>query len=69
MTVRAKFIVQSVGDGKLRMTPVTGNSAENTKWFTATPSGSIEMQVMNAEAMKQFEVGKAYYVDFAPASS
>lgn len=37
---------------------------EDERFQKATPSGSIEMQVDNPEALKQLEIGKSYYVDF-----
>lgn len=40
---------------------------ENQRFSKATPSGSIEMLVDNPEALKQFEIGKSYYLDFTPA--
>ncbi len=48
--------------------PVTGGSEENKKFFSASPSGKLEIGVMNPEAAKQLEVGKEYYVDFTPAN-
>jgi len=40
-----------------------------TPWgtITATPWGTIRMGIDNPAALEQFEVGKAYYVDFHPA--
>jgi hypothetical protein len=40
---------------------------ENTKFWQATPSGRIEMSIVNATAAECFEVGKEYFVDFTPA--
>lgn len=37
---------------------------ENRKFWEATPSGQIELQVINPEAWQAFELGKEYYVDF-----
>lgn len=77
MQVRAKFVVQSIEDtgnnpenGKtIRLHPVTNSnqSAENAEFFKYTPSGEIFMLMVNPVAAEQFEVGKAYYVDFTPA--
>lgn len=72
MGVRAKFQVTSaneVGEGlkSITMAPVFGGSEENNRFFNATPSGSIQLGVINAEAAAQFEQGKEYYVDFTPA--
>lgn len=38
--------------------------SENTYYHEATPSGRIEMTVNNQAALKQFELGRYYYVDF-----
>jgi hypothetical protein len=46
---------------------VQGNNEENKKFFSATPSGKLEIGVMNPEAAKKFEVGISYYLDFTPA--
>lgn len=70
--VRAKFVCESVaktryGHHTVRLTPVTGDSEENKKFWKWTPTGSIEFGTINDEAVKQFEPGKEYYVDFTPA--
>ncbi|WP_292163115.1 hypothetical protein [Mesorhizobium sp.] len=54
----------------IKMSPVYGNgdpNHENTKFWKASPSGSFEMNVVNAAAADMFEVGKTYYLDFTPA--
>lgn len=48
----------------IKMTPVAGVDGENAKFFAATPSGSIELGVVNADAAKGFDIGSAFYVDF-----
>lgn len=40
---------------------------ENQRFNKATPSGSLQMSVDNEEALKQFQLGKSYYLDFTPA--
>lgn len=67
MSVRAKVRVDSVEDGRVRMSPVVGGSPENDRFFDATPWGSIELGVVNQDALGQFEAGREYYVDFSPA--
>jgi hypothetical protein len=94
MTVRAKFIVNSItssmGSRKsgekdpktgyetyvaaemwtIKMNPVYGNSDpnhENTKFWDASPGGSFELNCVNAEAVRQFDIGKEYYFDISPA--
>lgn len=73
MSVRAKFKVVDKHDGEngsqIRMEAVTSGSAENDSFFKWTPSGQLSMGTINAEAAKQFEVGKEYYLDFTPASA
>jgi hypothetical protein len=96
MTVRAKFVVNSIErnahsvyphvdeNGKIdykkpvatelhsiKMAPVYGNgdlSHENTKFWNASPSGSLMLGTVNLDAAKQFELGKEYYIDFTPAA-
>lgn len=52
----------------VRMSPVYGGvKGENQKFWSATPSGKLEMQVMNQPAAEMFEPGKSYYLDFTPA--
>jgi hypothetical protein len=70
--VRAKFIVESVtntryGNGVVKLSPVASGSEENEKFWQYTPSGLIELQTTNLDALNQFEVGKEYYIDFTKA--
>lgn len=54
----------------IKLSPVYANgdpNHENTKFWPATPSGSVELGIINAAAADQFEVGKEYYVDFTAA--
>ena len=52
----------------LNFTPVYGTgSDENKAFWDATPSGSLQLGVVNPEAWKEFELGKEYYLDFMPA--
>lgn len=77
MVVRAKFVVDEVtsthnGAEELRtiiLSPVTRdtNNAENSEFWKWTPSGKIEMSVLNLKAAEQFELGAEYYVDFTKA--
>lgn len=43
------------------------NIPEDQRFQKATPCGDIKMQIDNPEALKQFQPGKSYYVDFTPA--
>ena len=78
MAVRAKFVVQSKRDSlhwdrskgtvsTIELHPVSDGSEENKRFFEATPGGKIELGILNAEAAKQFDLGRSYYVDFTPA--
>lgn len=51
--------------------PVFGGKDDhaNAEWSKWTPSGEVKMSITNPEAFKQFEIGKAYFVDFTPAES
>ena len=52
----------------LNFTPVSGDgNPENKKFWDATPSGSLQLGVVNPSAWKEFELGKEYYLDFTPA--
>ena len=71
MTVRAKFICTSKTEeletGRLQLTVVTDDgSPDNAAFFKYTPAGSIDLHVVNPEALKQFTVGDKYFVDFTP---
>lgn len=83
--VRAKFKVTEVrrmmsmrkeGDNwvpceiqTITLNPVTSGSEENQTFWQATPSGRIELGVINQEAWKEFELDKEYYVDFSEPNS
>jgi hypothetical protein len=71
--VRAKFVCIEKGEvghqpgnttAKIVFQAVSGNSEENKSFWKWTPSGRIELSVVNTEAAEKFEVGKEYYVDF-----
>ena len=54
----------------LNFTPVYAGAdapEEDRQFWDATPSGSIQLGVVNQEAWKHFELGKSYYLDFSPA--
>lgn len=55
----------------VKLSPVYGNgdpNHENTKFWNASPSGSLELGCINLAAAEQFELDKEYYLDFTPAS-
>jgi hypothetical protein len=49
---------------------VSGNNDpthENTKFWNASPGGKLELNSINPEVAKFFEIGKEYYLDFTLA--
>jgi hypothetical protein len=50
----------------VHMQPVY-DEGTNSQWSKYTPSGDLNLTITNPEAYKQFELGKAYFVDFSPA--
>lgn len=81
MTVRAKFFVEYIRHidvpgtdqyAMITMKPVFGTYAggddegTNKSWSKWTPSGHLSITITNPDAIDQFEIGKAYYLDFAP---
>lgn len=71
MSTRAKFVVEtraeSVSGFKVLLRAVTSTSPENTKFFNYTPSGTLEMGLVNPETAEQFVPGKELYIDFTEA--
>jgi hypothetical protein len=78
MSVRAKFKVNSIENScdhsgatvaNIKLSAVYGNDdpeSENSKFWRWTPNGQLVMACLNPEAVKQFELGKSYYLDFTP---
>lgn len=68
-TTRAKFKCDSVTlteSGKeVNLSPVTSGGPENENFFKWTPSGAINMGIVNPAV--DFNPGQEYYVDFTPA--
>jgi hypothetical protein len=66
---RAKFVCDEVATtihGRtIRMFPVTSGSEENKEFFKWTPSGKLEMGIVNPDV--EFVPGKEYYLDFTEA--
>jgi len=79
MSVRAKFKVDSIervkwSDGRevqtVKLSAVyqgSGPESENSRFWAATPGGSIQLTCVKPEAVAQFELGSEMYVDFTPA--
>ena len=69
-TVRAKFYVMSIthttSGGSVILQPVC-RGEDNKTWAQYTPSGRIEMNILNDSALAQFVPGDEVYVDFSPA--
>ena len=76
--VRAKFFVSElkhVGTpgsdpyATIVLSPVFGSygdGKDNESWSKYTPAGKIELSITNPEAIEQFSIGKAYFIDFTP---
>lgn len=52
------------GDGTAGYDPTDPNYA----WWSATPTGSIELGTVNKAAADALAIGEAYYVDFTPVA-
>src|SRR5260221_13335708 len=67
--VDGKYVYDQVEKRTLNFTPVYSNEpgSENKAFWDATPSGSVQLGVVNQEAWKHFELGKKYYLAFTPA--
>lgn len=75
MSTRAKFKVRTVVETEGNGHAITLDAvydpdpdSENGRFFRWTPSGTITMAVVNAEAAKSFVEGGEVYVDFTPAT-
>lgn len=68
---RVKFRVASLTKyqdySAVALDPVTAGSEENNRFFKYTPGGRIEMNVINHDALTEFEPGTEFYVDFTKA--
>lgn len=54
----------------IKLYPVGGGAgSENAEFFASTPSGTIELGVVNPVAGEYFELDAEYYIDFTKASS
>ncbi len=70
MTTRAKFncvSVTAMPDSKsVLLVPVIGGSEENKSFWKYTPSGRLELNILNENVA--FVPGKEYYVDISEAA-
>jgi hypothetical protein len=72
--VRAKIKIDYIVKDRHQTTQIVASPVirdgeeENDKFFNTTPAGRIELTVRDTEtsAAAFFEVGKEYYIDFAP---
>lgn len=68
--VRAKFFVQSIthttSGGSVTLSAVC-RGEDNKQWAQYTPTGRIEMNILNESALGQFVPGDEVFVDFTPA--
>ncbi len=69
--VRAKFTVTAITDRgytkEVEFQTIYDQSIpEDQRFYKATPSGSIKMQIDNPAALEQFKLGKSFYADFTP---
>lgn len=72
--VRAKFYVSSItqyshADTEVKLSPVysSDDNHENKLFWDATPMGEITMHIKNEVAVREFVIGKEYYIDFTRA--
>jgi hypothetical protein len=78
--VRAKFNCTRVEEHKsgdhvyahrVMLNPVYSDApeSENRAFWTATPSGQLDMYISNQQAWGFFVPGQEYYLDFAPVET
>lgn len=49
--------------------PVADGSEENKRFFASTPSGSLELSIVNAAAVEHLKLNQPYYVDIVEAAA
>jgi hypothetical protein len=54
---------------QLSFLPVASGSPENCAFFRSTPSGTIELSIVNEAVAANFYVGHEYYLDFSAAAA
>lgn len=71
MATRAKFQVserlETPSGYRVTLQPVTATSEENASFFKYTPTGKLEMGLVQQETAEQFTPGKQFYIDFTEA--
>lgn len=67
--MRAKFVCNLKGvSGYAKLAAVYGTEGENKDFWSATPSGTLEICISNPNTVDYFELGKEYYLDFSEAN-
>ncbi len=51
----------------VQLTPVTGGSEENEKFYAWTPGGYLTLSTVNLAIAKELVIGKEFYLDLTPA--
>jgi hypothetical protein len=67
---RGGFVYGPLEMWSVKMSPVYANgdpNHENSKFWSATPSGHFEFQSVNKEAVQSLELGGEYYIDIVAA--
>lgn len=80
MTVRAKFVVNSVTETlnwdrskgslftvKLGVVNASSGNEENKAFFASSPSGEISLTYVNPAVGEYLKIGDSFYVDFTKA--
>lgn len=67
MTKRTQYT--QIDGEEVTLTPVYSTDPEhpNHRWWKASPSGELRMQITNPEAVGKLELGREYSIDFMPA--
>lgn len=65
-----RYVSQPTEMWTIEMNPVfpgENPEHENSKFWAASPGGSIKLNCVNRTAVEQFDIEKEFYVDFTPA--
>jgi hypothetical protein len=68
---RGNYVYVPIEMQTVKLSPVYANgdpNHENSKFWAATPSGSITLGTVNADAVRPFDLGKEFYIDFTEAT-
>ena len=79
MSIRAKFVVQSVTDfntgtsgdtlRQVKLSAVTRGDGDPEDFWKYTPAGTLDITVSYPDTAEQFTPGKAFYLDFTEADA